>query len=227
MTPILLIILSGIFEFGFMFTNYLAVADATRNAARFSSDSQYSHRDSLTDCSGAYGTTDFYRLTACQAVAELTNEQPTITLCLPNSDPALHCPRDWDLMDDVIISVFSVARALPVGDPETVIRFPDVGEMGANYEAGWSYAVELAGGNQADPSLRTGMHVSGHTTATIISNLDPANHLNAGFLVVEVCFHYYQVLALPWFTQFISDPIPIRLHAVWPLSSAEPTSTPR
>ncbi len=41
MAPILLIILSGLFEFGFLFTYYLAVLDSARNAARFSSDSLY------------------------------------------------------------------------------------------------------------------------------------------------------------------------------------------
>jgi Flp pilus assembly protein TadG len=37
----LLIVLSGLVEFGFMLNEYLALQDAARNAARFASDGLY------------------------------------------------------------------------------------------------------------------------------------------------------------------------------------------
>src|SRR4030042_270819 len=101
MAPILLILLSGLFEFGFIFNSYLAAMDGARNAARYSSDNQYDIRDGNLDCGATH---DFYRQAACEAVNNLAAEQPTITLCLPgvvNQD----CDGvTWDGMDDVIVS---------------------------------------------------------------------------------------------------------------------------
>lgn len=213
MTPILLILLSGLFEFGFLFTHYLAVLDAARNAARFSSDSQYDIRDGVTNCHGAAPTTDFYRQTACLALDELANEQPTITLCMPGTPISHDCSGNWDDMDDVIISVFSVLRK----PSDAIVRFPsDAGDMG------WSYDADL--NFQAQGTVRNGMHISNYTTGQILGMLQPGTP-NTGYVLVEINYHYHQVLAMPWFTQFISDPIPLHIYAMWPLVSAEPTST--
>ncbi len=213
MAPILLILLSGLFEFGFLFNSYLAVLDGARNASRFASDSQYDIRDSVMDCS----STDFYRQTACLAVSELAAEQPTIELCLPGVTKQ-HCSgTDWDEMDDVIISVFGILRV-----PTTkVTRFPD--DLGGCLENGWSYAADRAGLSQCG-SHRYGMHVSKYPSLKIESLL-ATGAPNTGFVLVEINYHYWQMLSLPWFTQFVPDPIELNLYALWPLVSAEPTST--
>ena len=44
--PVLLIVLSGLLEFGFLLNDYLAMQDAARNAARFASDGLYYASDS-------------------------------------------------------------------------------------------------------------------------------------------------------------------------------------
>jgi hypothetical protein len=217
MAPILLIILSALFEFGFIFTHYLAVLDAARNASRFSSDSQYDLRDAIQDCS----STDFYRQTACLAVGELASEQPTITLCLPGTPPSEDCDGvTWDQMDDIIVSVFSV---LSTSNPKEVRRFP---EEGGCQEWGWSYAADLTLGarNQCDP--RDDMHVSKYSSAKVKSLL-AAGAPNTGFVLVEINYHYHHILGLPWFTQFVHDPIKFNIYAMWPLVSAEPTNTPK
>jgi hypothetical protein len=234
MAPILLILLSGIFEFGFMFSSYLAIIDSARNSARFSSDSAYDNTDPEKTCSA---TTDFYRLTACLAVSELTDEQPTIQLCLPNSPVTENCdPTDWENNDDIIISVFSVLSE-DRGDPEgsslaglytEITRFP-----GAAGEQGWSYAVDLNNIDQGD-SPRSEIHASKFRSDDIETMLwkrvDPdtgdwtqAN--STGYLLVEINYHYYQALAMPWFTQFVPNPVLFRVYSIWPLTSAEPTST--
>lgn len=216
MAPILLILISGLFEFGFIFTHYLAVLDAARNASRFSSDSQYDIRDSIPDCS----STDFYRQTACLAVGELASEQPTITLCLPGTPPSEHCDGvTWAQMDDIIISVFSVESDT---DPDEIRRFP---EEGGCQEWGWSYAADLdVTRDQCDP--REKMHVSKYPSWKVKSLL-VTGAPNTGFVLVEINYHYNQVLALPWFTQFVKDPVDFNIYALWPLVSAEPTNTPK
>jgi len=219
MAPILILIISGVVEMGFMFSNYLAGSDAARNAARFSSDSDFTRRDSRPDCTGANQTMDFYRQTACLAVAELAAESPTITLCLPGSPADRHCPRPYDQMDDVIVTVFAVTREITWATRADwpMSRFPDgTGEMG------WSFAVDRAGGDQS--AARTGMHASNFTTEQIRAKLDLVD-INSGFVLVELNYNYFQILALPWFTPFVPDPQWLKLYSIWPLSSAEPTST--
>jgi hypothetical protein len=71
----------------------------------------------------------------------------------------------------------------------------------------------------------TNLHLSQWSSSKIEGLLDDAAP-NTGFVLVEINFQYWQILSLPWFTQFISDPVPFYLYALWPLVSAEPTSTP-
>lgn len=219
MLPVLILLISGIVEMGFLFSNYLATSDAARNAARFSSDSDLFNHDHRPLCTGVGATTDFYRQTACLAVAELANESPTVTLCMPGSPADRHCPRPISDMDDIIISVFAVTREITWTNRSDwpMERFPaDAGEQG------WSYMADLQGVSQAAP--RTGLHHSNMTTAQVREKLDLIS-INSGFVLVEINYNYYQLLALPWFTAFVPDPQWLKLYSVWPLSSAEPTST--
>ncbi len=45
---------------------------------------------------------------------------------------------------------------------------------------------------------------------------------NAGILVVEVHYNYHMVLALPWITAFVPNPMPLRAYTIMPLAAAEP-----
>ena len=91
--PVLLILLSGLVEFGFILNEYLSVMDAARNAARFASDGLYLQYDDVGTtidnmrryqciCEGCTGymdvngnwvdeeiapTNHFYRQTACRS----------------------------------------------------------------------------------------------------------------------------------------------------------------
>ena len=220
MAPILLIILSGLFEFGFIFNHYLAVLDAARNSSRFSSDNWYDIRDLDHSCTD---TVDFYRQAACLAVLELSSEHPSINLCLPPGKGTADCPSgDWDKYDDIIISVFSVLRNSPLPSAAVIKRFPT--EDGCP-QYGWSYAADMdPSHNQCDE--RTGLHASQFTTADIKADLQ-INAPSTGFVLVEINNNYNHVLGLPWFTQFVGDPVKLYIYALWPLVSAEPTSTPK
>jgi hypothetical protein len=44
----------------------------------------------------------------------------------------------------------------------------------------------------------------------------------AGLLVVEIHYNYHQVLALPWITPFLPDPLHLRAYTIMPIRAAEP-----
>jgi len=117
--PLLLIVVSGLLEFGFILNEYLTVMDAARNAARFSSDGMFTSRDGNHDCNS---TADFFRQSACVVIQELAQEQPNVSI-------------DPDEGDDIIVSVFSVVSGTGVTE-----RHP-----GEYDERGWSYSLDLPG----------------------------------------------------------------------------------
>jgi hypothetical protein len=218
MAPILLIILSGLFEFGFIFNHYLAVLDAARNSSRFSSDNLYYMSDMIQDCTD---TEDFYRQAACMAMIELATEHPSINLCLPPGKGTDDCPTgDWDKYDDIIVSVFSVLRDSPLPADAVIKRFPD----NTCPQLGWSFAADMALRPQCDP--RTDLHASRFSIADIKLKLKDGAP-STGFVLVEINNQYNHVLGLPWFTEFVDDPLKLYIYALWPLTSAEPTSTPK
>jgi hypothetical protein len=187
--PVLLLLLSGLVEFGFLLNRYLILLDAVRNAARFSSDSLFTATFPDTACDVGPTSyphyTDFFGQTACLVMRELGNEQPAVLMDMAR--------------DDVIVSAFSVEQGVGV------TRYPP-----AFGEAGFSYF-----GNEA----------SDFTSADFNSMLE-AGAPSTGLLMVEIWYHYDQVLRLPWITAFLADPVTLHLHTVMPLVSAEPTSTP-
>ena len=216
--PLLLVILSGLAEFGFMLVEYLTIQDAVRNAARFSSDSLYDFRDNIHNCDPTLGaaTIDFYRQTACLVNDELRLERPLITL---NDNGTAGTVRDDYLDpargDDIVISAFSMLENFGVS-----ARHPSVfGELG------WSYALDF-------PGYTTRNATSNFRSEEITQRWlheDSANSRstpNTGLLIIELVYHYDQKLKLPWITAIVPDPVPLRFFAIMPLVSAEPTPTP-
>lgn len=72
---------------------------------------------------------------------------------------------------------------------------------------------------------RYGNRVSNFTTAEVMALMDVLAP-PSGILLVEIFYNYPQVLELPLFADFL-NPIPVYTYSVMPLSSAEPTPTPR
>lgn len=127
--PILLIVLSGLVEFGFLLNEYLAVQDAARNAARFAADLDYRSSDTITDCAS---TRDFYRQTTCLVNKELAQERPEIVINVGNGH------------DDVIVSAFSIAADTTNLTSTVAARFPN--------NQGWSMALDTPGYNHRNQS---------------------------------------------------------------------------
>lgn len=201
--PILLMLLSGVVEYGIMLNYYLNLLDGVREGARFASDGNPFQRDpGNTNCSTAMGevTDDFYNQAACLA---LQVARP-ITL-----DPAT---------DDVVISAFgvdsgSVTDRLPAvpSDP------PSPGVPASETPGEW----HMYGYGGACDSSNPTCHPSRFTDEEIEARLS-GTAPNTGILLVEIFYDYNQVLKLPWLTAFVPDPIRIHVYSIMPLVAAEP-----
>lgn len=69
------------------------------------------------------------------------------------------------------------------------------------------------------------------TQVSKLSNAEIQSRLDhtappTGVLIVEIFYHYDQVLKLPVFTAFVRDPMPVYAYAIMPLAAAEPLPTP-
>jgi hypothetical protein len=212
--PILLMVVSGLIEFGFLLNDYLALQDAARNAARFASDGMYNFRDNNHSCAVGSGTRDFYRQVACLVNQELAQERPEIIIDLGTG------------VDDIIISSFSVAQDFcqsPSSYPPVprIPPNPGVSCVTARHPAfdgdlGWSEASDSIGARNQTSRI---------PTTDINSRLD-STAPSTGFVSVELFYTYEQKLRLPWITVFLDDPILLHNYALMPLVSAEPTPTP-
>lgn len=232
--PVILIVLSGLVEFGFLLNEYLALQDSVRNSARFQSDGMYFMRDNvslpapppdpddretfdwlaLDPVCANNGTQDFYRQAACLVAQELQQDRPQIVLDFTNG------------RDDIIVSAFSIAQEycqIPATYPPNPRTFPNPGvscvtrrhptEYG---EAGWSAAQDSTG-NRNQSSRLTAEDINAR-----LANQAPST----GLVVVEVFYDYDQKLDLPWVRAFLSDPVMLHNYTIMPLVSAEPTPTP-
>ena len=108
--------------------------------------------------------------------------------------------------NDIIISVFSFTRNQGITD-----RHP------GGDENGWSYAIDLD-----QPSDK----VSRFTSTDVTNSMVQMDSPNTGYILVEIFYNYDQVLALPWITAFLDNPLLLHAYAFMPLTSAEPTPTP-
>lgn len=201
--PILLMLLSGVVEFGIMLNYYLNLLDGAREGARFASDGNPFQRDpGNTNCSAALGdiTNDFYNQAACLA---LQVARPLVL------DPAT---------DDVVVSAFGVVSG------EVTDRFPVVPDDPPSPEVPSSETPgewHLYGyGGACDPANPT-CHPSRFTIDDIEARLS-GTAPNTGILLVEIFYDYDQVLKLPWLTAFVPDPMRLHVYAIMPLVAAEP-----
>jgi hypothetical protein len=188
MLPILLIMISGLIEFGFLLNYYLDLIDGARDGARLGANADPLMIDDYNPtCSTSY----FYRMVGCLVVENL---EPQVTVDLDR--------------DDIVISAFSVAGGV------VTARFPDAD--------GWPYSVDQCALPEClVPSARP----SGFSSADVQAMLDPAAP-NTGVVLVEVFWNYDMILALPWITAFVEDPVLLHAYTMMPNTFVEPTRTP-
>jgi hypothetical protein len=205
---ILLLLVTGMVEFGNLLNQYINLVDGVREGARFGSNNDpffISDKNSPD-----YGKIDYsapqesffqnidkvIEGDTSLPVSERTSAIAPIVL-----DPVTHGVRTPSgepyKADDILITFYGVSGNTITG------TFPSA-EPWAKYPSG---------------------QVSKITDGDIRGYLEPGAPAT-GILVVEIFYNYHQLLKLPLFTTVISDPIPVHSYAVMPLSGAEATPGP-
>ncbi len=199
--PVLLIMLSGLIEFGFMLNYYLDLIDAAREVARFAAGD-----DPIHDINGnfeprawvtpePYGFYDRAWALTQQSLAQAGQ----IAL-----DPAT---------DDLVVSVFSVSG----------------GTVTARFPPPFTYSDPITGktctSGGEDGWRKFCNRKSSFTTSEINALLDSMAP-NTGLVLVEIYYDYHMVLSLPWITAFVEDPVTLYAYSIMPNTASEPTPTP-
>jgi hypothetical protein len=110
--PVLLILLSGLLEFGFALNQYLNALDAAREGARYAADGDPTSRDTVVNGSGITVVTDTVSLSVSKDYYLLASTVAQNTMAPVPLNPAT---------DDIVISVFRVLSGHVFG------RWPDCG----------------------------------------------------------------------------------------------------
>jgi hypothetical protein len=194
--PILIILFSGVVEFGFILNYYLSLLDATREAARL-----YSGGDPFVfDPTNPLGADTFYYEGAYQAFRLL---DPSVDYTPPSSYKGRRIVLD-PAVDDVIVSVYGATG-------NTINLWRTQGPYHLFKSGSMNNAPGSVGGNY--PSI---------FNATDIGNTRVSGAPDAGILVVEVHYNYHHVLGLPWMTAWLPNPLHLRAYTIMPIRSAEP-----
>jgi hypothetical protein len=215
--PFILMLLSGLVEFGFMLNFYLSLLDATRESARiFSNFDPFEDGMKLGNCQcpatlcpdeAAEDRIDvdcdkitFYQGAAGMVLDTLQprdlNGDGIIDAQERNRDSSRRVILDRTA-DDVIVSVFSVGAGGTLRYPET---------NGGEY--------------------RWFNNLASRLSVDEINNRLIAGAPDTGILLVEVFYNYHQVLGLPWLAPFLPDPVLLHAYTFMPLPAAEPTTGP-
>jgi hypothetical protein len=191
--------ISGLIEFGFALNVYLDLIDTAREVARFLADD-----DPVHDVNGNVWV-----------IPQAPNGDP---------EPKGFYDRGWSLAwlvltqagqvvldptsDDFIISIFAVDNGAIVN------RFPppyidSVTGCSQGGENGWRFHCrKVSGLTQADIQTRI--------------NATPSIPPDTGVVAVEVYHDFHMVMALPWITLFVPDPITLHAYSIMPNRAATP-----
>jgi hypothetical protein len=194
--PILLMLFSGMVEFGFMLNTYLSLLDATRQGARLYSNS-----------------TPFRLDTATNTIVDDLNFSPDCAeYVLTILDPSLATPPDPNARrivldptrDDILVSILRVTVNDATHTISSIERFPSETLFYSSY------------GNQ------TTAYENDDIEDFMIQN--GTTPVETGILIVEVYYGYTGLLKLPWVEAFMNDENPVMLHAstIMPLVAAKP-----
>ncbi|MCX6059722.1 MAG: pilus assembly protein [Chloroflexi bacterium] len=196
--PILLMLFSGMVEFGFMLNTYLSILDATRQAARQFSNTTPFLLDTATNT--IKDNPAFYE--ECAQAAVINLDPSLATPSDPNARRIVMNPNT----DDVIVSVLSVSvnSAVTPAVISSIERHP----VGLDF-----YSLY-------------GQRDTKYSNANIEEYMTQNNRtpVETGILIVEIYYGYSGILKLPWVTAFMSAADPVILHAstIMPLVAAKP-----
>ncbi|MBE0671272.1 MAG: pilus assembly protein [Anaerolineales bacterium] len=193
--PVLILLFSGMVEFGFMLNTYLSLQDATRAAAR-----RYSNENPFAkDINGNVVDDAAFYSGAAQAVVDFL---------MPPDDSAARQTIVDPTRDNVLISVITI-RVDEAPEPDaidSITRHPDGEEYYKLY--GDTNPITLYGNTEIEQYATSNGSVP----------------VDAGLLIVEIFYSYEGVLHLPWTEPFFSEANPAMLYnsTIMPLVSAKP-----
>ncbi|MBI4772289.1 MAG: pilus assembly protein [Chloroflexi bacterium] len=141
--PLMLLLMAGMIQVAFAGNNYLTILDASRAGARFSSDSDPFGAGAQTGDSDCATTTDFYFVTACLAIQNMTDLRFDSAESIADGN-------------DIVISFFAIG-----GSGDVLARYPT-----ADGENGWSYAANLPGGSRNQSSMFSTAEVQSRLIST-------------------------------------------------------------
>ncbi len=232
--PIVLLVLLGLVETAFFIARYLDVMDLTREAARSAS-----LRDPKIGDAYVLGTYQcnrstpysFYYTAACVLAPPSGSASCTDPKFCGGLNPLVYLDPT---IDDVVISVYTVKGHNNV---EAAHPAPDgywaFSDHDSNLTISENWKKDCQGNYYTnppvDPLVPTSPTVTPHphyTAASVHAELDAdTSPMNKGYVGVEFYYCYKQVLALPFATLFIPDPMRIHAYTLMPLPAAQPTPT--
>ena len=194
--PVLLMLFSGMIEFGFMLNTYLSLLDATRQGARFYSNSN-----------------PFLLDTGTNTIVDDLNFSPNCAnYVLTILDPSLATPPDPNARaivldptrDDILVSILRVTVDDATSSISSIERFPE----GAVFYSAYANQTTAYENDDIEDFM-----IQNDTTP-----------VETGILIVEVYYGYHGILKLPWIEPFMNDENPVMLHAatIMPLVAAKP-----
>jgi len=201
--PVVLLLLAGLVEIGFLFFTYLNLLDLTREAARFASVRDFKIASpgpaSLAECRS--DTLDYFKDTACFFIDPDLNPYLPIT----NTHYA-----------DVAISVFTVSGN------QVTDRWPKP-PIDDNNDGVWSlyndnWKKDCQGNTVATAPYFTNSEVESRFISTAPDD--------RGLVLVEAYLCYDQLLNFPVISAFIAKPFRLHAYTVMPAPEAIPTPTP-
>jgi hypothetical protein len=201
MLPVIMLLLSGLVEFGFLLNNYLDLIDAARDVARAAADD-----DPVHDCRGAFHPSPVRSMSDTDCGEPIFEPFGFYQRSFDALSGVLSGNREISINeangDDMVISIFSVSGGVAT-------RYPPLyndGRCDQGGEYGWRLYC-----NQ--PSAMSDAEVASRLQA-----IAPGQ----GFVMVELYFNYHMKLGLPWITAFVHDPVLLHAYAIMPNVRAAP-----
>jgi hypothetical protein len=195
--PLLLMLFSGMVEFGFMLNTYLSLLDATRQTARlYSNVNPFLSIDDTTTPPTMVEDPNFYEDAA---------EMVKVILEVPDDPYARKVVFDPS-QDDVLVSVLRVKVSSSTNTITGIERYPALDSPYRLYDNHPSAYAD-------DARVASLMTQNGTTP------------VRAGLLIIEVYYGYEGVLKLPWVEIFM-DTITLHASSIMPIVSAKPPISP-
>jgi len=192
--PVLLILFSGLVEFGFALNMYLDVVDTAREVDRYTSDDDPFPLDPASP-------TPLFNEAFYLDAGELAN----YTLSMAQQvmlDPAV---------DDLVVSIYQVKDGIVLGE-SIPPSFLDM-RLGSGEANGGDLGWRLYGN-----------YTSAFTQAEIQQRINRLGDIppDTGLVLIEVYYNYDMLLGLPWITVFVDDPIVLHAYTFAPNPAAKP-----